>query len=381
MSEVYYLVSTAGFPNFGDEQIVRTWLTIFRQKNPSAKIILDVPAASRSQFLFKGEFDNLTIVDTLWKVIHFLAHKQIKLDDVQGVKDVLLHGDPRNREGLDLFLSADQIQLLGGGYFTTSNVDFVNTYYFFPIFAAKKELATDTKVYGTGLGLTPIAEETQKMLESTTGVFDYLGVRDVESSKVANTTLELDDVYVSKMLEALKLDTREDNPDILIDLQDISDNTHRQQIVKEITDFLNAEENVGKTVGILEALVPEDNWPYFSDAFNDVINKDERFSFFNFFHLWHQGLPNKEKQTWISTRFHFHLIGGILLNHPGVAINIGNDYYATKHLSLIKNSGLQFLDYESEEPVNPTTAGMVRKTIVAKKTKDKLKKMVEIVQG
>lgn len=334
MSEVYYLVSTAGFPNFGDEQIVRTWLTIFRQKNPSAKIILDVPAASRSQFLFKGEFDNLTIVDTLWNVIHFLAHKQIKLDDVQGVKDVLLHGDPRNREGLDLFLSADQIQLLGGGYFTTSNVDFVNTYYFFPIFAAKKELATDTKVYGTGLGLTPIAEETQKMLESTTGVFDYLGVRDVESSKVANTTLELDDVYVSKMLEALKLDTREDNPDILIDLQDISDNTHRQQIVKEITDFLNTEENVGKTVGILEALVPEDNWPYFSDAFNDVINKDERFSFFNFFHLWHQGLPNKEKQTWISTRFHFHLIGGILLNHPGVAINIGNDYYATKHLSL-----------------------------------------------
>ena len=75
------------------------------------------------------------------------------------------------------------------------------------------------------------------------------------------------------------------------------------------------------------------------------------------------------------------MIGGILLNHPGVAINIGNDYYATKHLSLIKNSGWQFLDYESEEPVNPTTAGMVRKTIVAKKTKDKLKKMVEIVQG
>ena len=79
MSEVYYLVSTAGFPNFGDEQIVRTWLTIFRQKNPSAKIILDVPAASRSQFLFKEEFDNLMIVDTLWNVIHFLAHKQIKL--------------------------------------------------------------------------------------------------------------------------------------------------------------------------------------------------------------------------------------------------------------------------------------------------------------
>lgn len=34
-----YLISTAGYPNFGDEQIVRTWLKFYRENFPDDQLI------------------------------------------------------------------------------------------------------------------------------------------------------------------------------------------------------------------------------------------------------------------------------------------------------------------------------------------------------
>lgn len=81
-------------------------------------------------------------------------------------------------------------------------------------------------------------------------------------------------------------------------------------------------------------MIPEDNWLFFSDALQAYPDIQSRVVFFDFWTIWQQGIPVKSGQEWISTRFHYHLIGA-LLGYKGTAIGSGSPYYAVKQTSLI----------------------------------------------
>src|SRR5699024_9451140 len=63
---------------------------------------------------------------------------------------------------------------------------------------------------------------------------------------------------------------------------------------------------------------------------------DNKISFYSFQNLWESGFPAGEKTTWITTRFHYHLIGSSF-GSKGIVLTTGSKYYDVKHMSLIKN--------------------------------------------
>lgn len=336
----HYLISTAGYPNYGDEQIVRTWLAFFKKRHANDQIILDVPFPSRAQFLFKDEFPDLLIVDTFWNLIYLAESKDITLDDTNSLFELLHGGDPRNAVPITAILGADSLHLLGGGYFSVDHIEFKRTFYFFALLSIIKDKHPTTKIFATGLGLTPINSDIVSVIKGYVSNFDYFGVRDHASNLFPNATLEVDDVFLSKPLSAIKINKSDENPDILVSIQPIFDDEHRKLVIKSLISFLKQHKNA--KIGILEAMVPEDNWLYFGDVFYQEPDIKERLVFYDFWTLWMDGIPFKKNQLWISTRFHFHLIGA-LLGAKGTAISIGTQYYDVKHQSLIDwGTGWQF---------------------------------------
>ena len=76
-----------------------------------------------------------------------------------------------------------------------------------------------------------------------------------------------------------------------------------------------------------------------------------------FLDVWRSGLPVGRGNTWISTRFHPHLIAAAA-GDPGVAIIPRPDYYATKHRSLAAaGSAWTIVDDPDVIPCRPTAGG------------------------
>lgn len=329
-----YLISTAGFPNFGDEQIVRTWLKFYQDECPNDQIILDVPFPARASFLFQGEFENIQFVDTIWNLVYLANAKGLTLKNEPEVSAILHGGDPRNTVPIREMFESDKIHILGGGYFSTEHDEFSYTYLFFMMLALIKQDKPEIELLATGVGLTPINDEIVKAIGQYTAAFSYLGVRDQPSLIVPNTTFEPDDVVMSLHLSAIKLHENSDNPDILLSIQPFKTSALSHEFLRLLIEYLRQPRNRTKKIGILEAMVPEDNWLFFSNALQAYPDIQSRVVFFDFWTIWQQGMPVKPGQEWISTRFHYHLIGA-LLGYKGTAIGSGSPYYAVKHTSLI----------------------------------------------
>nr|HQV19601.1 polysaccharide pyruvyl transferase family protein [Gordonia sp. (in: high G+C Gram-positive bacteria)] len=77
----------------------------------------------------------------------------------------------------------------------------------------------------------------------------------------------------------------------------------------------------------------------------------------SFLDIWRRGLPAGRGDTWISTRFHPHLIAAAA-GDSGVALVPRPDYYATKHSSLADiGSRWTIADDPEQIPDRPTAGG------------------------
>ncbi|GAK31457.1 hypothetical protein WOSG25_100230 [Weissella oryzae SG25] len=363
----YYLISTAGYPNFGDEMIVRTWLKYFKIHHPEAKVTLDVPFPARAQFLFANDFENIIFVDTVWNAIYKAESDGASLTNPEKLFEALEGNDPRNSAGINHLMNAQSIHLLGGGYFSVDQDVFTRTYLFFPLLKYVKDHNPQVKLFATGLGLTPISSLYADCLaEKYVPVFDYFGVRDQESAKINGTQYEVDDVFMAKKLDALKLNVSDDNPDILLSISSFSSMDDEQNFIAKLIKFLERPENQTKKIGVLEAMIPDDNWLFFSDVWNDFPDIKARLKFYGFWDIWQKGIPYKKDQLWVTTRFHYHLVGA-LLGVKGTAVLLGDDYYATKHNSLSKiGTGWQILALDSQTDIKPTSSKMGLKLLQLK---------------
>ncbi|AVH75298.1 polysaccharide pyruvyl transferase family protein [Weissella koreensis] len=371
----YYLISTAGYPNFGDEQIVRNWLAFFKKNHAHDQITLDVPFPARSSLLFKDEFPNINFVDTIWNLIYAGDDAGATLEDPVTLIHLLEGDAPRDFMGIENMKSADEIHLLGGGYFTTDRPEFNRTYLFFPILTYLKSLNPSLKLITHGLGLTPISNNYKIELETNyLSEFNYVGVRDKESAKIKGTTLELDDVFMSHKLNALRIDDQKDNPDILLVLKPINDQEKLKVFLNQLIQYLETEKNKNKTIGILEFMVPIDNWLFFEPYLNAIPTIKQRLTFFGFWDIWTKGIPYKKDQEWIVSRFHAHLIGSILKVKGSIFIE-SDQYYQTKQQSLLElGTGWQLIENDPTFNIKPSRNKLFT-TQIALKIATKLSRM------
>jgi hypothetical protein len=319
-----YLIATAGHPNFGDEFITAAWLRFLARARPDVDVWLDSPNPGLTPLLFGGLHPRLQHTDTLWRLM--AETKEMAPEDADAHIDrVVTHlGSPRYDLGLINAREAGSIHLLGGGHMNAlwQRQDRLLRA------ALRLREVSDARLMATGLGLMPA--EDPAALRHAVEEFDHFSVRDAPSAEVSGAELLGDDAFLGLQQAPGFRDTAVEDGDVWVNLQsDVGDAATFESAVEAVRAALSAPEFADRTVRYVEGIPGGDHVAF--DKLSDVIPRE---NFVPFLRLWEEGFPGMPGQTWITTRFHFHLLAAAC-GARGTALVIHDDYYGVKHQSLI----------------------------------------------
>lgn len=344
MPETIYLVAPAGHPNFGDEFIVSAWLRELYRRRPHARVILDCHSPGIASILHANVHPHLTVTDTLW-------HLGLKCADedevVEALKDT--YSKPLLTTGLNLAKTADIVHVIGGGWLNDTWPHHLK------VLAAAASLNATNKVM-TGQGFIP-GDEIKDQLDKWLQHFDHVEVRDEPSealfANLAHVERGLDDAWLAASDPAAvhglgwgNADARERDFVVIAqsDLLGIEVDELARRIIRQLK-HLGA---TGDDVAYVEC-IPEHDHKVLDllREFDPELMEHVRVVAFD--ELWAFGLPTREGQTWISTRFHPHLVAAAR-GVSGIAVSAhAGMYYTVKHASV----GSAWTITDLHEPVTP----------------------------
>ncbi|WNM24356.1 polysaccharide pyruvyl transferase family protein [Demequina capsici] len=324
-SELIYLVSSAGHPNYGDELIAASWLRYLADARPDARVWLDCNNPGRAAVMLAGIHPHLHVTDTFWRVagqVHGDDHEKAHAR-ARALTSRL--GTPREDLGLMLAGTASSIHLLGGGYLTTR----------WPmnllLLTIASQLHRDHRVpvHMTGAGLLPMDAADRRIVSEALGDLSHGDVRDAESAAAFGLPLGADDALLGLANGALRVDPRP-SPDAMVLLQgDVHDAALMADAVDLSVQALREAGLGGTTLGIIESVPPDDTRHL--DRIREAWGAATRL--YSFSEIWTHGLPVRAGQTWITSRFHHHLLAAAH-GARGIAVNTGLGYYRVKHASI-----------------------------------------------
>ncbi|MCC5783789.1 MULTISPECIES: polysaccharide pyruvyl transferase family protein [Kocuria] len=345
-ADVLYLVGTSGHPNFGDEFIAASWLRFLARARPGAEVWLDCPHPGLASHLFDGLHPGLRTTDTLWR----LAFETTGMDPAAAdahVDRVVTHlGSPRYDLGLLGARRASSVHILGGGYLNSiwpHHARLLRA-------ALRLRQVSGARLAATGLGLAPATDA--EGLRAALGAFDHATVRDAPSAQLARADRAPDDAFLG--LPGLAGFTGApaegtDDGDVWVCLQsDMTEPGILDGAVAAVRAALTGPALAGRTVRYLEAIPGADRAAF--DRLADLVPEE---NFVPFTRLWQEGFPARPGQTWITSRFHFHLLAAAC-GAEGTALEVSPDYYRVKHQSLLEaGTGWSVTPTGGTEPYAP----------------------------
>lgn len=351
MSErpLYYLVSTAGIPNLGDELIAATWVRYLAEHAPGADVVLDCVDPSAVVAPLRSLHPRLRTVSTLWQLC--FRNWSAGLGAADAVQAAV--ADPGQaaadlRDGIGLLRRADVVHLTGGGFLNSM----------WPAFSGLLSgIAAATEHSGgraamTGVGLIPPAAGGEELIRALAARLAVADVRDTASAQLLGdpAALSCDDVFLYP--RSWRDEESADLPDVMVSVQftlrptalfppgaaaqapGAPGSAARERAAQRgmsglIALVSKAVADWGaREVGVLEC------WP---DADRDVLAATlgalPRARLFTLEDVLRRGFPARPGQAWFSTRFHPHLLAAAA-GASGVAVSLRDDYYGTKHRSL-----------------------------------------------
>ncbi len=323
-----YLVGTSGDPNFGDEFIARGWLRVLGKARPETEVWLDCPNPGFASHLFRGLHPRLRTTDSLWRLVRETEHMDPSDGDAH-VDHVMTHlGSPRYDLGLLTAREAGTFHVIGGGY--------INTIWPFHTRLLRAGLRlreiSGARLVATGLGLVPSPDP--EGVREALSAFDHATVRDRPSAELAGVEEGCDDAFldIRTVAGVRNVEHVADGiGDVYVCLQsDLVEPRLFESTVTAVREALTGPELAGKTVRYLEAIPGRDRTAY--ERLSDLIPEE---NFVPFLRLWQEGFPAKAGQTWITSRFHFHLLAAAS-GARGTVIEIDEEFYRTKHGSLVE---------------------------------------------
>lgn len=378
--EVIYLVAPSGNPNFGDELIAKTWLDHLARVRPHALVVLDCHSAGQAAIMLRRSHPRVVFVDTLWRLTLFAAGtERHDIDRPDGLDPqrpwewvtraasnlgVASHLDA----GVDLLLRARSIHLLGGGY--VNNI-WPHHLSLVTAIAAVGE-RTGAPTFASGQGLMPTLDEPRgAVLREALGRFTVVDVRDRASATAFASIAPSesgDDAWLS--VPAHTPPSAPSGRVVLCLQSDLTDDfvadgqTGVAAIAAVVTALLDAWAVDSSQITVVECIpgidvaVPKAMGDRLADA-----------TVVPFLDVWRDGLPTGVGNTWISTRFHPHLLAAAA-GDSGVAIVPRPDYYATKHQSLIDaGSRWTLLADPAQLPPKPSSGGFDAGSLRANRTR------------
>ncbi|WP_278314431.1 polysaccharide pyruvyl transferase family protein [Lolliginicoccus levis] len=350
--DVVYLIAPSGHPNYGDELIAAQWLRYLARRRPRSLVVLDCHTPGQASILLHGLHPNVMFVDTAWR----LASEASKREPAQA-EDFLAHvvAEPGRAclivDGIELLARASSIHLLGGGYL---NAMWPHHYNLLDI-AKSAQQRSGARLYATGQGLMP-AEDAGRIAGATRH-FDVFDVRDQPSTRFNGTILTGDDAWLELPTAptagtAAEAARRGTVLCLQSDLTGSEDGAERlATLVRGLLDHWGTP---GSDIAVIEAIPGTDRV-----VFDQLADRLGGALFVPFTEIWRNGFPASPGQTWISTRFHPHLIAAAA-GASGIAISGQRGYYDTKHQSLIDlGSGwtLLHVDDDPQAVPRPTSGG------------------------
>lgn len=354
-AELVYLIAPAGHPNYGDEFILRAWMRYLARVRPDADVVVDCHTPGQAAALHADQHPRATFVDTVWRICGESAH----LPPAEAVEfsHRVVH-DPgilcRIVTGIELLARADVVHLVGGGYINAvwpHHVSLLGS-------AAAAVERSGGRLVATGQGLAPASDG--ELLHRWLSRFDVVDVRDAPSVELFGGAVDAsrtgDDAWLG--IDDGAYDTESDAsrcPVVLClqaDLMDDFDNGRGLDgLVDAVAALLEKWGLPSSDVAVVEGIPGIDRVVFdrLAPLLPDAV-------FVPFTELWMHGLPATAEQTWVSTRFHPHLIAAAA-GSSGVILAGRDDYYPIKHRSLLDAGSRWTMCSAAELTAAPPRAG------------------------
>lgn len=320
----FYLVSSAGVPNYGDELITRSWLDWLREHHPETPVWLDCIEPGRAWHLFRDAHPGLRTTNTLWHLVLSAAGMSLEAGTEHVTRVMRDLGSPRFDAGLRDLRDVRSVHLLGGGYLNTV---WLHQLMLLPALAALRTIA-EVPLYATGQGMEPLDTAARDRVSEWIKEFEYFEARDAGGAGLVGAVAGVDDAFLA-FANHRPLYSAEPSPDLMLMLQgDFGGAENADALVDGVVHYI---EKHGTTsgVGLLESLPPDDSW-----ILPRLTARGIEPATYPFLRIWDEGLPARPGQVWLSTRFHFHLMAAAA-GASGVVMNLNDAYYGAKHRSLL----------------------------------------------
>jgi len=350
---LYYVVAPVGHPNYGDELIAASWLRELAVMAPDADVWVDTHSPGPAAVLLDGIHPRAKFTDTLWRLC-WEAPSEDPWQAAAWVREAVHNPGmmPRLHGGIELLATADVVHVVGGGYI---NKLWPKQIGLFSGTAAAVE-RSGGRAAMTGHGLVPACDDVVPLLLSLLDHFEVVEVRDEASAALVDVQPGLDDAFLG--IGPHRYETADDQPEVMLCLQSDLVEVGIGKLAGAVLSMLRAWKVPPERVGIVEGVPRVDR-----EVFALLERELPGARFYPFSHIWAHGLPANPRQTWISTRFHVHMLAAAA-GASGVAVSINPDYYATKHRSLAAlGSNWTVLEDLTQVPDRPSAGGYSADTL------------------
>ncbi len=321
------LVGCFGYPNYGDEILLKSWLDVIFKDN-NIRVIVECHNPCNAQAIL-GTYNNRVVYqDSLWRIAW--EYKSEYGDPftfgIRKIKDSLKYRGA-NRFMLRNVFSAKAIHFIGGGYFR----DGWNNHYVVlgEVYAIKKMHSVPVTM--SGQGFLPFSESISAEFLSILDSFDFVSVRDRASyEKVQGITSLyknsfLDDTFMLDESPLIKKD-KESQKNLVVCIQnDIMNVNIHNYLLDKIRLFCKTD---SYKVCLLE-FCPNHDLHVLEKIklFNDSVRV------ISFEKIFNGQFTIGPSDVCVGTRYHFHLLSA----RAGACGIFGSAdyYYGIKHDSLL----------------------------------------------
>jgi polysaccharide pyruvyl transferase WcaK-like protein len=358
--EIVYLVAPSGIPNYGDESILRTWLRHLARVRPDAAVLVDCHTPGQAAVLLGHWHPRVSFVDMIWRICFETAH--LPPAEAVAVAGDVVHDPGRMPKivlGIELLAAADTVHLVGGGYINT-----VWSHHLALLAAANA--AADRSggaAVASGQGLVPAGDPQRlALLRQLQARFTLFDVRDAPSLRAIagsgghesftgdDAWLGINDhgVYDTESEAACRTFVFCLQSDLV---EDFAGGQGTEGLTAAIAQLIERWNLRGDDVAVVEGMPGADRI-----VFDRAAHLLPGVVFVPFTEVWNRGLPARAGQTWVSTRFHPHLLAAAA-GASGLALSGRSDYYPIKHRSLIDSGSRWRLADSTELPLTPVRDG------------------------
>ncbi|KZB81685.1 polysaccharide pyruvyl transferase family protein [Amycolatopsis regifaucium] len=344
---LYYLVAPVGHPNYGDELIAASWLRHLAEVAPDADVWVDTHSPGPAAVLLDGLHPRAKFTDTLWRLCWEVASEE-PWQAAAWVREAVHNPGmmPRLHHGIELLAEVDVIHVVGGGYINKLWPKQIGLL----AGAAAAVERSGGRAAMTGQGLLPACDDVTPLLRALADRFEIVEVRDAASAELLDVPVGLDDAFIG--IGPHLYEATEDLPEVMLCLQSDLVEVGIGKLAGAVLSMLRSWKIPPEKVGVVEGVPRVDR-----EVFALLERELPGARFYPFSHIWTHGLPAASHQTWISTRFHLHMLASAA-GASGVAVSIHPDYYATKHRSLAAlGSNWTLLEDLNQVPDRPKEGG------------------------